>query len=152
MYCGAVCISSLVFVSSPLSLLLFLRPVLPLHPTPPTHPSSQNPDSYEGQKLMRCGAAHIGSWLTSLSRMNLATPDGSKRQALLGASAQGGLLLLSPFWDDNMFKRMTSLYVSDLSVYIIGCTAVVIPVAHGVSQCQQLPNLGQHWVWSQTSP
>jgi hypothetical protein len=44
--------------------------------------------------------------------MNLATHDGSKRQALLGASSQGGIMLLSPFWDDNMFKRMTSLYVS----------------------------------------
>lgn len=73
--------------------------------------SLQDPDSWEGQKLMRRGAAHTGSWVTCLSRMRLATPDGANRQALLGGTAQGGLLLLSPFWDDAMFRRMTSLYV-----------------------------------------
>lgn len=82
-------------------------------PNPPLLlPHNQDPDSWDGQKLLRRGAAHTGCWVTGLARMPLATLDGSKRQGLLGSTAQGGLLLLSPFWDEAMFRRMTSLYVS----------------------------------------
>lgn len=75
-------------------------------------PAAQDPDSWDGQKLLRRGAAHLGQWVTCLRRMRLLTTDNANRQALLCATAQGGLLLLSPFWDEAMFKRMTSLYVS----------------------------------------
>jgi hypothetical protein len=61
---------------------------------------------------LRRGVAHTGAAVCCLSRMRLSAPDGSKRQGLLGATAQGGLLLLAPFWEEAMFRRMTSLYVS----------------------------------------
>lgn len=37
--------------------------------------------------------------------------DSSNRQALLAATSSGGMLLLSPFWDEHMFKRMAGLHV-----------------------------------------
>jgi len=80
----------------------------------------QDPDSWDGQKLLRRGAAHLGQWVTCLRRMRLSTTDNANRQALLCATAQGGLLLLSPFWDEAMFKRMTSLYVSRVQCCGIG--------------------------------
>jgi hypothetical protein len=80
----------------------------------------QDPDSWDGHKLLRRGVAHTGAWLTSLIRMKLATADKTNRQSVLGASAQGGLLLLSPFWDDPMFKRMTSLYVRGAGGFVLG--------------------------------
>lgn len=113
-----VCVASLA-AQACLSSSYALPSCLPC-PTPNALPPSllphkQDPDSWDGQKLLRRGAAHTGCWVTGLARMPLATLDGSKRQGLLGSTAQGGLLLLSPFWDEAMFRRMTSLYVSVLT-------------------------------------
>lgn len=85
-----------------------------MRPSPNTH--TQDIESWGGQKLLRRGAAHVGAWLCAFTRLKLSVASEAaapvNRQALLGASAEGGLLLLSPFWDDNAFKRMASLHVS----------------------------------------
>lgn len=75
--------------------------------------ADQDVNSWGGKKLMRRGAAHLGCQITALERLRMAVPgDSSNRQALLAATSDGGLLLLSPFWDESMYKRMVGLHVS----------------------------------------
>lgn len=50
--------------------------------------------------------------MSQFQRMKLSVPgEKLNRQGLLGLTAEGSLLLLSPFWDEAMFKRMASLQV-----------------------------------------
>jgi len=73
----------------------------------------QDLESRKGDYLLRRGAAHVGAWVSQFQRMKLCVPgEKLNRQGLLGLTAEGSLLLLSPFWDEAMFKRMASLQVS----------------------------------------
>lgn len=70
-----------------------------------------DPESWAGKKLLRRGAAHVGASLTDFQRLRMSVPDDpTNRQALLGASLEGGLLLVVPFWDDGAFRRLSSLH------------------------------------------
>lgn len=74
----------------------------------------QNPDSWGGKKLLRKGAAHVGAWVSQFLRLRMAVAgDSLNRQGLLACTAQGGLLWLCPFWDENMYKRLSNLHVSE---------------------------------------
>ncbi|KAF6256641.1 CPSF A subunit region-domain-containing protein [Scenedesmus sp. NREL 46B-D3] len=88
----------------------------------------KNPDSWAGKKLLRRGVAHVGACISQFQRLRLAVPgDNLNRQALLGCSAQGSLLLLCPLWDEGMFKRLQSL--QEELVYQLRHTAGLNPKA-----------------------
>lgn len=77
---------------------------------------------------MRRGAAHLGCQITALERLRMAVPgDTSNRQALLAATSDGGLLLLSPFWDESLYKRMAGLHVSCTVTLLAVCSTFCCP-------------------------
>eukprot|EP00775_Hariotina_reticulata_P005379 gene5379-5614_t len=85
-------------------------------------------ESRQGDYLLRRGAAHVGAWVSQFQRMKLSVPgEKLNRQGLLGLTAEGSLLLLSPFWDEAMFKRMASLQQE--MVYCLQHTAGLNPKA-----------------------
>eukprot|EP00879_Flechtneria_rotunda_P015034 GHRR01015709.1.p1 GENE.GHRR01015709.1~~GHRR01015709.1.p1 ORF type:complete len:893 (+),score=333.95 GHRR01015709.1:49-2679(+) len=87
-----------------------------------------DPESWAGKKLMRRGAAHAGAHVLQFQRLRMAVPgDANNKQALLGATTEGGLLLVNPFWDEHMFKRMASLH--EELVYRLQHTAGLNPKA-----------------------
>jgi hypothetical protein len=66
----------------------------------------------------------VGAFVTGFTRLKLSVAAEAaapvNRQALLGATVSGGLLLVTPFWDDNSYKRMASLHVSGRACLAVG--------------------------------
>jgi cleavage and polyadenylation specificity factor subunit 1 len=68
-----------------------------------------DPLSWRGRRLLARGAAHVGALVTRMVRLRMDVPgDASNRQALLYGTRDGGLGVLAPFWDADMFKRLAS--------------------------------------------
>ncbi|KAI8464986.1 MAG: CPSF A subunit region-domain-containing protein [Monoraphidium minutum] len=89
---------------------------------------AQDPESWGGKKLLRRGAAHVGSLATRLARMRMAVPgDTANRQALLAATREGGVGLLASVWDDDMARRLASL--QDELAYLLAHPAGLNPKA-----------------------